>query len=421
MRPKTMKILLLVIAAMVGMTAVGTLVAQQPQRMRLQGPPPGAWRMESQDGSTIVPFELLADHVVIPVNVNGQPLKLILDTGMPVDGVLLWGSQRVEAAELEYAGKSLVMGPGGNPVESDLAMGVMLEVPGDTPGIEFTGQMAIVMPEDTTRIKHFEGTDGVIGQSLFSNFVVAFDYDSLNITLTEPERFDYAGEATPLPMRIERYPFVEVELGIKEQDSIPLELVIDTGNGAALTLNAGAQDGLGLPEKVVAYKARSVSGEIERAVGRIDHFRLGPFVLEDVLVSFRTPEHEPPPPWAKAGALGQGILRRFNVVFDYSRERLILEPNHFFDTPSELNMAGIQFVRAAVGALKITHVITDSPAGEMGLLEGDHIDRINGRSAGDFSLEDLDRLFKQEGKEVILGVHRSDQVLTFRIELRRLI
>ena len=332
MRPKKMKILLFVIAAMVGITT-GTSHAQEPQRMRLQGPPPGAWRMETQDGRTIVPFELRADHVVIPVKVNGRSLNLILDTGMPVDGVLLWGSQRVEAAGLEYAGKGLVMGPGGNPVESDLAMGVMLEVPGDTPGIEFTGQMAIVMPEDTTRTMHFEGTDGVIGQSLFGNFVVAFDYDSLKITFTEPERFEYTGEGALLPMRIERYPFIEVELGIEEQDSIPLELVIDSGNGAALTLNAADQDRLDLPEKVVAYKARTVSGEIGRVTGRIDHFRLGPFVLEDVLASFRTPEHEPPPPWQKGGALGQGILHRFNVIFDYSRSGMHIKPNSYFNQP----------------------------------------------------------------------------------------
>ena len=144
-------------------------------------------------------------------------------------------------------------------------------------------------------------------------------------------------------------------------------------------------------------------------------------MLEDVLASFRTPEHEPPPPWQKGGALGQGILHRFNVIFDYSRERLILEPNHFFGAPSDLNMAGIQFTRTAKGALEITHIITDSPASEVGLLEGDYIDRINGRPTGDLSLEELDRLFKQEGKEVTLGIRRDDEALTFRIELRRLI
>ncbi|MGB2929210.1 MAG: aspartyl protease family protein, partial [Desulfobacterales bacterium] len=363
-----------VIALMLFMFTHDLSFAQEPQRMRMQAPPSGGYQMLAEDGRTVIPFEFISNHVVISIEVNGKTLKLILDTGMPLDGALLFGSETANDLGLQYVGKAPVMGAGGGMVESDLAMGVTFRVP----GVEFTNQMVLVMPEDSTRSRHFEGKDGVIGHTLFSRLVVGIDHDKMEITLTEPDRFEYTGSGRELPVRIERYPFLLCEAAIVGGEMVPLELVVDTGNGAALTLNVGAQEGLVLPEKTIEYRTRSVGQEIVQLTGRIEHLRLGPYEFENLLGSFRTPDHEPAPPWEKAGALGQEILRRFNTVIDYTHERIILEPNRHFDEPFEFNMAGIQFARAAGGRFQVSRVIAGSPASEAGLEPGDHITRIDG-------------------------------------------
>lgn len=390
---------------------------QEPARVRLQAPSPATCRILAADGRAVVPFEMIGNHVLLPVEVGGTTLRLILDTGMPIDGVLLWGSDRIADAGLDFIGRSMVMSPGGEGVESDLAMDVTVGLP----GVECSGMMAIVMPEDAARSRYFENTDGVIGQCLFGHFVVAIDYDHRTVTFTEPDCFTYAGSGTPLPLRLEHYPFVICEVAIAGETPVPVELVIDTGNRAALTLNTGDQTGLSLPEQVIPGHARGVNGEVERLFGRIRHIRLGSFQCDDVIASFRTPEHEPAPPWAKDGALGQGLLCRFNVIFDYRGQRLILEPNRSFADPFDLPMAGIEYLRDTAGALVLTHLITGSPAAAAGLEVGDRITAVNGRPAAGLSLDEVDEMLKREGEEVAFRVRRGEDVIEIRVRLRRLI
>ena len=43
----------------------------------------------------------------------------------------------------------------------------------------------------------------------------------------------------------------------------------------------------------------------------------------------------------RAGNIGNEILRRFKVTFDYSRAQMILEPNNAIDQPDEFDMSGL--------------------------------------------------------------------------------
>jgi len=43
------------------------------------------------------------------------------------------------------------------------------------------------------------------------------------------------------------------------------------------------------------------------------------------------------------GPIGNEILRRFKVTIDYSRQRMMLEPNAHFSDPFENDMSGIAF------------------------------------------------------------------------------
>ena len=398
-------------------SACSLVFGQEPQPVRIKAPASGAYRMLTEAGKTKIPFEFISNHVVIPVKLEGKTLDLILDTGMPLDGVLLFGSETVSDLALEYVGKAPVMGVGGHKVMADLAMGVSLTLP----GVEFSNQMALVMPQDSTLSRHFEGKDGVIGNTLFSRLVVGIDHDNMEITLTEPDRFEYAGPGTELPLRIDRYPFLSCEADIIGAETVPLELVVDTGNGAALTLNVGAREGLGLPDKVIEYHTRSVGQEIPRLAGRIERLQLGPYILRDLLASFRTPAHEQAPPWERSGGLGQDVLRRFNTLFDYTHGRIILEPNGHFDEPFEFNMAGIQFSRTSKGGFEVSRVVPGSPADRAGVRLGDHIIRLNGRPTSELSMDDAEQMMRQEGKAITLDIRRGNESLQLDLTLERLI
>ena len=50
----------------------------------------GGYRLLNETGTVEIPFELMDEHVVIPVSFNGsEPFRLGLDTGMPFYGATL--------------------------------------------------------------------------------------------------------------------------------------------------------------------------------------------------------------------------------------------------------------------------------------------------------------------------------------------
>lgn len=407
----------LVLLLVLTLATSGLAVAQEREAVPARVPALGAYRMTAPDGKTVFPFQFISNHVVIPVELNGDTLRLILDTGMPVDGALLFGSERVEKLGLQYVGKAPVTGVGGDKTESDVAMGVTFRVP----GAEFTNQMVLVMPPDSVRGGRFERVNGVIGQTLFGHLVVGIDHDRKVVTLTEPSRFEYTGSGWELPLRFGRYPLLACSLAVSGEEEVGVDLVVDTGNVNALTLNPGAKEGVVLPVNTIDCRVAGLGRDIPRLAGRVERLRLGPYTLKNLLASFRDSTSEAAPPWETIGALGQGVFKRFNTIFDYAHNRIILEPSSRFDEPFEFNMAGIQFIRGSGGGFQITHVVKGSPASEAGLHVDDCIVQIDGEPASRLSADELERLLTKEGADVTLNLQRTGKPLNVRLRLRRLV
>jgi hypothetical protein len=66
--------------------------------------------------------------------------------------------------------------------------------------------------------------------------------------------------------------------------------------------------------------------------------KIGPFRLENVVTAFPPAEVRSKQEGAD-GIIGNDLMRRFNVIFDYGNKRLYLKPNRHFDTPFELEGA----------------------------------------------------------------------------------
>src|SRR4030095_5688460 len=50
-----------------------------------------------------VPFRLFNHHIVLPVTVNGSgPLQIVLDTGMPTEGLLLHETHKTKSLNLAF-------------------------------------------------------------------------------------------------------------------------------------------------------------------------------------------------------------------------------------------------------------------------------------------------------------------------------
>ena len=79
-------------------------------------------------------------------------------------------------------------------------------------------------------------------------------------------------------------------------------------------------------------------GHSTRSVrARVESFAFGGFSFRNVVADFPLGEEGSQGDKEVAGLIGNEILRRFKVIFDYSRKEMILEPNVHLSDPFPVN------------------------------------------------------------------------------------
>jgi len=287
----------------------------------------------SQENAPI-PFKLLRNKIIVPVHVNNsKELNIILDTGMPSDGLLLFDKNVADELKLEGAKRFRISGAGKGKVSYALKVeSALLTMSGNN----FENQGVLILESNTMR---GYPTDGVIGHTLFGSHVVQIDYDTKVITLIEPSEFnaDSIWEEIPLTFNDHGIPFVDAVVSIRGEEEIDVFLYIDLASSEALELLVKSDMKFSLPEDLTEkHLGRGLDGDIYGQFGRISSLRIGSYVLHDVPTAFpeaaiRSRQH------GADGILCDNALRRFNLIFDYSRSKLYIKPNGTFREPFALN------------------------------------------------------------------------------------
>ena len=372
-----------------------------------------------------IPLEIAGEnYVLIKARVNdSEPLTFLLDSGGGSGLVLYY--KAAEALKLKGAGRGNGGGAGESTFETTSIKGASLRLS----GITMNNQTFVVFPPEQTGETGGRAVDGLIGYSLFSRYVVEIDYQSKVVNLYEPAVYQYTGGGESIPIEIlSKVPFARVQIPLAGRKPLEGRFLVDSGAGRfVLILNTplvAANNLLAVPEKTLTEPgARGVGGEVKLIAGRWSSLQLGHFTLTDPVIhfaqdrkgTFASPDFN--------GVIGGELLRRFKVIFDYAHKRMILEPNGGFADRFEYDMSGIRI--RAEGAdlkqLKVFRLVDNSPAAEAGLREGDLITAIDGRPSAEFSLTEINKIFKQEGKECLLDIVRGDDKKQVKLKLRRLI
>ncbi len=371
-----------------------------------------------------VPFDFELNKVVFGVRIHGgAPIRVVLDTGMPVDGIILYRSKAVDALGLaESAMKIRVGGVGGKgeAQEATLTAGLDVEI-GD---LKLTGVPAIVMD----RPKGFgHSDDGIIGATLFSRLAVRVAFDDGRIELMESKEVKPEAGATIIPLRKDHgHSFAKIGVAVgsgAESQVLPAEVVVDLGAGHALSLNLRDENRIPMPEaSIESTLGRGVSGVIQGRVGRIGRLVLGDLVLPNVVTSFPNKEHQDAPSANFVdGNLGAGVLSRFCVTFDLKASRMILVKSKRFDDPFETDMSGLQFDRDDDDGFVVRDVVARSPAAEQGIAVGDRLISIDGKLASELRADGVRNALQGDGREVRLEISHDGSKVEKTLKLRRLV
>jgi hypothetical protein len=374
----------------------------------------------SEDGGLTLSFELINNHLIIPVSVKGSRFEVILDTGMPISSLLLYGTEDVERLDLSYGPMRVrVGGAGGDgePLEASLAHGAAVDI-----GKARMKNATVLVLPPIQRLMSYH--DGVIGAAIFDSFVVQIDYDEQRIHLHDPETYSPPDDVAVLPVTFRhRIPFAKVRVTTGEGREIPLEVAVDLGASHAISLNIDTDERLAVPDKALrTVVGRGVGGEIRGQVGRVGSLAFAGFTFVDVVATFPDAEHQHPGGMdSKNGNLGSGMLKRFNVTFDYPNERMLLAPNERFEEPFEWDMSGMRLEPLATTGLRVEDLIANSPAEKAGLAVGDVVTHVNGRPASERNLFELKKLMQQDGAVLEITATRNGKPLELKLKLRRLV
>ena len=359
-----------------------------------------------------IPFEFAGNHIYLRGRVNSsEPLWLLLDTGAAAS---YFDVQQAKALRLGVQGDSI-------------------KVVISLPGVKLRNQTFTIQPL-TFGVYDGHAVDGLLGYDFISRFVVEINYVSRTINLYDPQSYRYfgSGEVVPLIMLEDdsggKVPLVRTRILQRGRDAIEGKFIADTAVRGAMSFNTPFVETNKLLQSTQGTIQAVLGGgamvrESRQPIGRVPNVQLGRFALKNPVAVFfqdkkgvlASPEFD--------GVIGGEILRRFRVVFDYSRQQMILEPNRTFSEPYEYDMSGLLLIAEGTDytIFRVRQLIENSPATTAGLREGDVISAVNGKVAAKLTMEQVRQMFKQEGQSYLLSIKRGDEKMQTRIRLRRLI
>ena len=395
-----------------------------PQQTDKQPPLAMTYRFGRPGGQTHIGFELNANKIYLPVRVNNKgPYWFILDTGS-VSNVV--DTDLARSLSIKLGNSFETQGAGEKTITGAIGSDVSLTVS----DLELTQPKIDIEPVDGA-ISAAEGrrVDGLLGYDLLSRFVVEIDYAAQQLTIAEPGGFRYVGGGDSIPLEIVRGNILTAaDLTMPDGSHASGTFLIDTAWRSSLTLTSpfvASHKLLAIsPRTIDAVTGVGIGGATVNTIGRMPSLKLGQYAIDNVVADFSHAKDGVLSQGDFSGVIGTEILRRFKVILDYPRSRIIIEPNGTFRTPYEFDMSGL-FITSEGGsskAFKVFSVIKGSPAAEAGIRRGDVIDAIDAQPASKFTLEQLRQLFKgADGEEHSLAIRRDGRVHTAKVRLRRLI
>jgi hypothetical protein len=281
-----------------------------------------------------------------------------------------------------------------------------------------------ILKEDPFDLSSYVGMPihGLIGYELFSSFIIRINYSSKVVTYHENSSPFKSRRASQIPISIEdKKPYLQSIVTLPNGSTETVKLIIDSGAGHPLSLETKQGQSYEVPPKHIrANLGVGLSGAIHGYISRIPMLMIGPFQLKEVLCAFPDFSNVAAKAYAvsRNGNLGNNVLKRFEVVFDYRRNLMLLTRNFMFKEPFEHDMSGMELSTSGERYEKvfITRIEPGSAAEKAGFSPGDRIISVNFKKIENLTVEDVNALLRSKENRTI--IFEISSVLSKEIEYK---
>ncbi len=282
--------------------------------------------------TNLIPIKSERNITLVTVKIGDVEIpKILLDTGLPFDGVMIYNPDYRDSIDLTKAVRVQIGGAG----DGEGSFALMLDSTEFSLGDKIMKEQRILVLQNDI-YKGFP-TNGIIGYSIFGHYAVELDYDKNIMTLHTAGNFkaDTGWTEIPLYFKNNNIPWLDAYVVVENEEPVLFNMYIDYASREAVEMLEKPDMKFTMPEVTEnVLLGTGLSGDIYGKKGRISKLIIGPFELKDVTAVF-------PPAKTRSkqenadGILGNNSLRRFNLIFDYANKKLYIKPNSHFDEKFE--------------------------------------------------------------------------------------
>ncbi|MFM7710059.1 MAG: aspartyl protease family protein [Ferruginibacter sp.] len=263
-----------------------------------------------------------------------------------------------------------------------------------------------------------ERIDGILGYPWFRLHAVLLDFDANNLQVFPSESVVYPEGGALFPIQPNPLPRGLFRVRDKFKKQVPLYW--DSGAGLALLLDEQlVKDSMLLMShrKKRFTQLEGMGGKRQMQLTVIRSLQVGPWTFERVpTYLFRDADKVIGYP-KTGGLIGNELLRRFQVIFNYPAGQLWLKPNRHFADPFEYGYSGFS-IYLMDDRILVDDVIPGSPAEKAGLKNGDEVIGVDGDFSGD--LQQYKNLFQDPDRDMKIMLRREAAVLQVLLHTERI-
>lgn len=222
-----------------------------------------------------------------------------------------------------------------------------------------------------------ERIDGIIGYSILSRYIVMLDYDSMKISFCTRGTIRYPRGGYLLKPTINQ--LMAQQLRVRDDEAVTSRFLYDMGAGVCMLLTkdfVADSSFIDKRKKRWVKEGEGLGGKIDMELMVIREVKIGPFRFRKVPVYVFDDKYNVTSYPYMGGLIGNDILRRFNVILNYSKSDIYITPNSHYAESFDYSYSGVELYFVE-GLIIVGDVAKGSPAEAAGIKEGDEVISIN--------------------------------------------
>ena len=359
-------------------------------------------------------FEIVQGFILVDIKFqNIVPMKFIFDTGST--HTILFDKTITDIFRIDYAKKIEIYGADlEQNIYAYIARNISLTLDDKIKVV----RDILVLEDDYLFLEEMTGIqiDGIIGGSFFRSMVVEILYNKNKLIFHEPNSFK-ADSSYGSPHDIMVYedkPYINLNYQNHiSEDKKKLKILIDTGAALTFLIHANSDSTIHLsPQITRGILGKGLGGDLTGYIGISAEIEFAGFRFRDLFTSYQDVSESilEKEQIFRNGLLGNNLLARFDITFDYMRRKMYLKPYSNYNKKFKYDKSGIIIFSYGndLRQFYVKGVIPLSPADLAGVKKGDVIKKINFWGYKFWKLSSVNRLFqRRDGKKIKLVVERN--------------